>query len=557
MSVLAFKSTGTTTLSWWRVQERAIQLYYSFDNSTWTEWQWDYNSEFANNNYFEQKTIENNQTLYVSGIITEGRTHPYPEVYFQFSTGGTGTLALSGDIKALSYYWNSSNQLVNERFENYQYFNLFRGCNNIVDASNLVLPDLSAKRFCYANMFMDCSNLSSPPQISATTLDDWCYSSMFGGCLNLRTAPVLLATETKPYCYYGMFYGCKSLTTSPHLSATTLADWCYNSMFFGCTALTSITSDFTDWNTSGNATKNWVTGIDTIGPFINQNAEQLYGDDNIPNGWYVTVDQSVPLTFKSNGNNTLSASPFWNMQSFSYKKNNNEWTQYNNDVLVLQDKDTVSFSGMLNDSISLRNLPPFTTTGEGTVEVYGNVLSLNNYNKNGQAYNYNEFYGMFCNCQNLVDASKLNIPLSTISGTNQNDGFVCGSMFSGCTQLTAAPNILPTITIGRYAYSDMFRGCTSLKKSPIIAATNISDCSFFNMFYGCSSLSSININFTDWGRKWVSPPGTLVANATLHWIYGVAENGVFIKPKELEVVYSDAAQNDDSYVPWNWTITDK
>ena len=35
------------------------------------------------------------------------------------------------------------------------------------------------------------------------------------------------------YCYYSMFMDCTSLTTAPELPATTLADYCYNGTFLG------------------------------------------------------------------------------------------------------------------------------------------------------------------------------------------------------------------------------------------------------------------------------------------------------------------------------------
>ena len=61
--------------------------------------------------------------------------------------------------------------VIGEVTKDYQYFNLFKGQTAIVDASNLTLSSTVAKKFCYANMFLDCTNLTTPPVISATTLD--------------------------------------------------------------------------------------------------------------------------------------------------------------------------------------------------------------------------------------------------------------------------------------------------------------------------------------------------------------------------------------------------
>ena len=157
---------------------------------------------------------------------------------------------------------------------------MFKGQTAIVDASNLTLSSTTAKKFCYANMFLDCTNLTTPPVISATALDEWCYSSMFGNCSSLTSVPALPATTLARYCYYCMFYGCKSLSSAPYLSAQTLEDWCYNSMFYECKNLTSISADFNSWGE--NATTNWVTGIDTKGKFYDSNVEPIYNVDSIP-----------------------------------------------------------------------------------------------------------------------------------------------------------------------------------------------------------------------------------------------------------------------------------
>ena len=94
--------------------------------------------------------------------------------------------------------------------------------------------ELSAKN-CYRSMFDGCTNLTTAPELPATTLPEYCYSGMFNGCTSLTTAPELPATTLAGFCYQGMFYRCTSLTTAPALPATTLSDGCYFEMFSGCT----------------------------------------------------------------------------------------------------------------------------------------------------------------------------------------------------------------------------------------------------------------------------------------------------------------------------------
>lgn len=89
--------------------------------------------------------------------------------------------------------------------KNYAFYQLFYGCENIVNVSSNFLP--------------------------ATSLAMYCYEKMFDGCTSLNTAPKLPATSLADGCYIGMFQDCTSLVSAPELPATTLAKNCYNSMF--------------------------------------------------------------------------------------------------------------------------------------------------------------------------------------------------------------------------------------------------------------------------------------------------------------------------------------
>ena len=70
---------------------------------------------------------------------------------------------------------------------------------------------LSAKADCSGNIqtLLDWEN--PPTSISKSN----CYDSMFEGCTNLTSAPELPATTLTTDCYLGMFKGCTSLTTAP------------------------------------------------------------------------------------------------------------------------------------------------------------------------------------------------------------------------------------------------------------------------------------------------------------------------------------------------------
>ena len=94
-------------------------------------------------------------------------------------------------------------------------------------------------KFC--NLFYDCTQLTSAPELPATQLASYCYFSMFNGCSSLEKASDLPAETLAASCYAGMFSRCSSLEKAPKLPATQLASYCYNQMFRDCTNLSSVT----------------------------------------------------------------------------------------------------------------------------------------------------------------------------------------------------------------------------------------------------------------------------------------------------------------------------
>ena len=117
------------------------------------------------------------------------------------------------------------------------YTSMFAGCTSLTAAPELKTTELAAS--CYNNMFYGCTSLTSAPELKTTTLANGCYFGMFNGCASLTAAPKLPATELERLCYGDMFCNCTSLESAPELPATKLAENCYYEMFSGCTSLTS------------------------------------------------------------------------------------------------------------------------------------------------------------------------------------------------------------------------------------------------------------------------------------------------------------------------------
>lgn len=258
---------------------------------------------------------------------------------------------------------------------------------------------------------------------------------------------------------------------------------------------------------------------------------------------------TMPLTFESTGDTAVKI----NKANLSYKKNDQEWTPYTAyDVISCSNNDVVSFSGT-NTSIETK----FITSGNGTLEVYGNANSLINY---GNVIS-NCFKDLFNGCSKLVDASNLILPSMSLAYNCYNQMFVnCTSltaipllpattldemcykdMFYGCTSLSTVPvNLLPATTLARSCYNGMFGRCTSLLSAPALPATELVYQCYNGMFTRCSNLSSINVNFIEW-----------IYDSTDNWVYLVASDGTFNKPTILTREYG--VDN----IPDDWTIVDK
>lgn len=222
MANLTFKSTGSTSIALNKKgSPNQIALQYSVDGGAW-----------QNYTVGDQISLSNNQTVSFSGLNEKfSLTNSH---YYYFSTEGEGTVAVSGEVVTLI----SGTAITYP----YSFCNLFKGNTKIVDASKMTLNSTTLTKWCYANMFKDCVNLSTGPAlIKATTLKDWCCAGMFAGCTSLTDPPVLSATAVAVGCCQGMFYNCKNLTGTPVLNAFRLRPLCYDSMFWGCEKMTNIT----------------------------------------------------------------------------------------------------------------------------------------------------------------------------------------------------------------------------------------------------------------------------------------------------------------------------
>ena len=194
------------------------------------------------------------------------------------------------------------------------------------------------------------------------------------------------------------------------------------------------------------------------------------------------------------------------------------------------------FYDLFKDCESLTQAPelPATMLMENCyLEMFKGCTNLKESPKLPAKIMYSRCYNMmFEGCTSLTQAPRL-----------PSTALACGcymQMFKGCTSLTQAPELPATsLTVG--CYWGMFEECTSLTRAPELPATSlVYDC-YGKMFKGCTNLTEISVRFTRWNNS-----DTHKTYGTNEWISGVASNGTFICPKELDL------DSEDAWIPREW-----
>ena len=173
-------------------------------------------------------------------------------------------LVVGGNIMSLFYGSNFAGKTsFPSSSTNRECYRFFEGMENIVDASELVLPVTTMHIASYDRMFFGNTNLIYPPVELPATLEAACYRSMFGGCSSLIYTPNLPATTLYRYCYRGMFSGCSAL----HKVV--------------CNALTGFDTD--------DPTDAWLNNVASVGEFHKNPSATGWttGVSGIPTGWMV------------------------------------------------------------------------------------------------------------------------------------------------------------------------------------------------------------------------------------------------------------------------------
>jgi hypothetical protein len=209
--------------------------------------------------------------------------------------------------------------------------------------------------------------------------------------------------------------------------------------------------------------------------------------DDYPNVCFINEDGSVmfnpppqPLYIEAIEDLTVS---FGN--TYEYSKDNVTWTTGNSETAILASTGEKVYFRASNLTVNTGSIGKFAISNK--CNVGGNIMSMlygrNFANKTEITKNY-YFASIFSFCINIIDASKLLLPATTLTD------YCYQGMFKGCTSLIGTP-ALPATTLKACCYDDMFRNCTSLMKAPELPATTLAGHCYRSMFYGCTSLVSV------------------------------------------------------------------
>lgn len=394
---LTFTAGAEQTLT---LSKAVATLEYSVNGSEWTE--------------LGTNTVTfggEHGTLLVRGQSAIGTANNTDDTS-TFIFGNDTKVACTGDIRTLVDYENHTIVLTN----NAKYCNLFKDCTQLISAPEL--PATLLAESCYWRMFIGCSSLKKAPELPATKLTDDCYGGMFESCTNLKTAPELPATKLAFCCYGAMFAFCFNLETAPELPATTSADWCYSHMFTGCTNLTSAPTTLPATTLAGGCYSNMFRDCHSL-----------------------TTAPELPAT---------------NLAEICYVS-------------------------MFENCTSLRTAPPLpaTTLAESCYEsMFKNCTSLISAPKLPATTLVDGCYKeMFMNCESLKTAPAL--PATTLVN------YCYAGMFAG-TDFTTAP-VLPATTLAEGCYCSMFDSNSNLNQVTMLATEISAEKCLDNWLNGVSS----------------------------------------------------------------------
>ena len=410
---------------------------------------------------------------------------------------------------------------------------MFYGCTSLTTAPTL--PATTLASYCYNSMFRGCTSLTTAPALPATTLSDNCYNSMFNGCSNLNKVLTYADDISTSNCTTnwlnnvassGTLYNAGSAVYTTDSPSGIPTGWTEVTTVPTTTSVYAVPDTFSAKSWMDKVKLNYViigvneTGIDV--PLGEQNEliaigtntgsstvthtetltydginytitiNQTANDTDEPDYFYIeSLGDANTISVKNQGNgSTDNVTP-----TLEYSKDKNtwntitfDWTSGNHTTELPVKLNTGEKMYFRNDTRLFSNSSSKYITFSSSVSsnVGGDIRTLSNYldvNNETTVQEY-MFYYLFNNNKNIVDASNLRLPYTTLG----NGCYY--QMFQGCTSLTTAPTEFPATTLTYRCYLSMFNGCTSLTTAPALPATTLVDECYNSMFQGCTSLTT-------------------------------------------------------------------
>ena len=219
-----------------------------------------------------------------------------------------------------------------------------------------------------------------------------------------------------------------------------------------------------------------VTGI-KAGPWTAASGTTTGDLTPIP---YITFKAEQPQTFK------MTVKGSYEISSLQYSVNNGVWNDVVADEVVEfgGDKD-LRLRGKNNQNGTAGNNLNYSQISFGNdvnVACTGDIRTLLDYENYENVATWSaKFCSLFNGCTQLTAAPELPAEILAV--------YCYANMFRGCTSLEKAPD-LPAMTLAPNCYQWMFYGCKKLNEAPKLEATSLEKACYNGMFYGCTSLTT-------------------------------------------------------------------
>lgn len=461
----------------------------------------------------------------------------------------------------------------------YSYASMFSGCTSLTQAPELPATILGDR--CYRWMFGGCTGLTDAPVLPAETIKMRSYDLMFYHCTNISAITCLATNVTNVEDEEGYIM---QWVTGVAPAGKFIKKWNVNwpigdngipsgwvvkdylptnsEQYFQQSGGTYVLNFTALSNWTATPSDSWISvsqasggsGDITLAITVSASQSGRTGSVTITDSLGVTVitiNQNYyllqPLTFKIVSGGTIVWKVYVNYggqtRGIEYKKNDGDWTGITSSTagtsFSVATGDIVQFRGSNTSYADFSSYEFYTTFKDSTAQfnAEGNIMSLLRKTGFESATTLNKDYAfmrLFYECNGLISAENLLLPATTLKQSCYLE------MFSGCTNMTAAPALLPATVMAGGCYASMFKDCTSLTQAPEIPiVTQVADSCWSAMFFGCTNLGYIKCLTTTYYAG--SFP------CTSNWVTNVASTGTFVKNPETSWT------TGTSGIPSGWT----